>query len=106
MLSRKDRVEDREVKRRWQIPKENLYPGGVYQAKLAAAGFSNVFFESIWNDVVPPWHEFARTRLADVEVASRMNPVLLRRLITGLSTPAPPSPLGMDYVLVYAEKAA
>jgi SAM-dependent methyltransferase len=93
------------MRRRWQIPKENLYPSDIYQAKLAAAGFSNMNLQSIWHDVVPPYWNFVRTRLADAEVVRRMNPLVLRRLKPGLEAPMPASPQVLDYVLVYAEKS-
>ena len=92
------------MRRRWQIPKENMYSSEIYQAKLAAAGFSKVKLQSIWHEVVPPYWDFVRTRLDDAEVVRRFNPVLLRRLKLGLRAPQPASPQIIDYVLVYAEK--
>ncbi len=93
------------VRKRWQIPKENMYPRDIYQSILATAGFSNVSLQSIWHDVVPPFWDFVRTRLADEEAVRRMNPLTLRRLKPGLEAPMPASPQVMDYLLVYADKS-
>ena len=94
------------LRRHWQIPKENMYDGDIYRAKLVAAGFAKVYLESIWHDVMPSFWEFARVRLADAELRRRMNPLQWRRLMRAAKSPRPPSPQVMDYVLVHAEKAA
>ena len=94
------------LRRHWQIPKENMYDGDIYRAKLVAAGFAKVYLESIWHDVMPSFWEFARVRLADTELRRRMNPLQWRRLMRAAKSPRPPYPQVMDYVLVHAEKAA
>lgn len=103
-LSLKDRVAERIGRSFWQIPKENMYASRVYQAKLEHAGFNKISIESIWHDVYPPFVEFARARLTEPELASRMNPVYRRMLMGSLKARKRLSPEAMDYILAVAEK--
>ena len=54
------------------VPRANVYPRGVYAAKLAAAGFEAVQVESIRDQVLPGWH---RALIEDPGLRRRLGPV-------------------------------
>ena len=87
----------------WQIPAVNLYPQGVYQAKLRGCGYANVRTRSIRDKVYAPFARFARERLDDPEIRSRMSP-WVRAFFKASAAGMRGRDNELDYVLVTAEK--
>lgn len=88
----------------WQIPRENLYSARVFGERLRSAGFTNTKVESIWHSVYPAFVSFARKRLENRNVQSRMNPAFRMILRTSFNSRRKTDPEIMDYVLARAEK--
>lgn len=87
------------------IPKRNMYSAPAYADIMRTCGFIDVEMRSLRDDVYPPFAAYLTTRLADPEVAGRMNAAV--RLMwqqwanawhNGAAGPAK----GHDYVLVVA----
>jgi cyclopropane fatty-acyl-phospholipid synthase-like methyltransferase len=88
----------------WQIPRQNMHDSREYAAQLDAAGFTGASVTSIWPDVYPRFIEFARARLRDPELRSRMNPVFHAFLSASANARKRVRPSLMDYILVSARK--
>ncbi len=88
----------------WQIPRANMYPAGVYRAKLEAAGFRRPRLVSIRAQVYLPFARYARRRLVEPEIARRLHPLI--RLLWRASVTSDTAWDALDYVLATAVKPA
>jgi cyclopropane fatty-acyl-phospholipid synthase-like methyltransferase len=88
----------------WQIPRANMYPAGDYRVRMEAAGFRAARVVSIRDQVYGPFARHARSRLADPDVAARLD--LLVRVLWRASVASDRVWEGLDYVLAAGEKPA
>jgi ubiquinone/menaquinone biosynthesis C-methylase UbiE len=86
----------------WQIPRANMYPAGPYRDRLEAAGFRDVRIVSIREQVYLPFARHARGRLAEPDVAARLDPLV--RALWRASVASDRAWEGLDYVLAAGEK--
>ena len=86
----------------WQIPNGNMYPASVYIEKLRGAGFVNVESRSIREKVYPSFALYAKRRLEEPEIMSRMKPMV--RAFWKISVKDEHSFDSVDYVIVSADK--
>jgi ubiquinone/menaquinone biosynthesis C-methylase UbiE len=91
----------RTFSRIWAVPAANAYARRAYAGKLAAAGFTNIRIESIWEHVLPGYHHYCSSH---PEYLRRFNPVIrfhhrLARLLGAQRVYG-----ALDYVIVTAEK--
>jgi ubiquinone/menaquinone biosynthesis C-methylase UbiE len=91
----------RTFRRIWAVPAANTYAQRVYAGKLAAAGFTNIRIESIWEHVLPGYLHYCSAHPAYLR---RFNPVIrfhhrLTRLLGAWRVYG-----ALDYVIVTAEK--
>ncbi len=105
-LSLKDRLVERIGRSFWQIPKENLYPLSVYEERVRSAGFIDVEARSVWHSVYPPFVQWARSRLQDADIRSRLNPAFRLFLQTSLKARTKLDPEAMDYIFIRATTPA
>lgn len=87
----------------WQIPAANMYTGKVYLRKLRCAGFSRVSLRSIRERVFPGFTAYARARLDEPELASRLDPVI--RAFWKTAAAGRTAWESVDYVIASGEKA-
>jgi cyclopropane fatty-acyl-phospholipid synthase-like methyltransferase len=86
----------------WQIPRANMYPAPAYGARLEAAGSRDVRVVSIRDRVYLPFARHARGRLANPDVAARLDPLV--RLLWRASVASDRVWEALDYVLAVAVK--
>jgi ubiquinone/menaquinone biosynthesis C-methylase UbiE len=86
----------------WQIPRANMYPAGGYRARLEAAGFREARVVSIRDQVYGPFARHARSRLANPDVAARLDPLV--RVLWRASVASDRAWEGLDYVVALAVK--
>lgn len=97
-----DRIAEYLERSLWQMPKGNLYPSDVYIQKLAAAGFQNIAVRSIREWVYGPFVQYARRRLMEPDIVTRMNPII--RSMWAMSFKRGIGNNSLDYLIVTADK--
>jgi ubiquinone/menaquinone biosynthesis C-methylase UbiE len=93
---------DRLSRRFWQCPAANVYDRREYERKLSVSGFTHVRVDSIRENVIGPFADFARRRLREPEIKARVPP--FTRLVWALWIRAMVGPLGPDYILSVSVK--